>query len=454
VKSLRVPTITASSSPSVVTGLSFEDLGLSAPLLRALEEKGYAAPSPIQQQAIPAVLGGRDLMAAAQTGTGKTAGFTLPMLERLSHGARPGRGQIRALVLTPTRELAAQVLDNVREYSRHLRLRSEVVFGGVKINPQIQRLQQGVDVLVATPGRLLDLHQQGAVHFERVEFLVLDEADRMLDMGFIHDIRRVLSRLPDRRQNLLFSATFSPSIRKLATGLLQDPQQIQITPPNQTARSVEQVVHPCDMKRKPELLSHLIRSNDWQQVLVFSRTKHGANRVAERLTKEGLEAAAIHGNKSQGARTRALQGFKDGSVRVLVATDIAARGIDIQQLPHVVNLDLPNVAEDYVHRIGRTGRAGECGHAISLVAAEEALLLKAIERTTKERLEKVLVPGFEPTVLDAPPLDLSGGRGRRPSRGGGGGGGGRGGRHDRGASSHSRSPSTGRPKRSSRPPQR
>ncbi len=451
----RLMAITASASPASSAKATFDDLGLSAPLLQALREKGYSTPSPIQQQAIPAVLSGRDLMAAAQTGTGKTAGFTLPMLETLSHGARPGRGQIRALVLTPTRELAAQVLDNARDYSRHLRLRSEVVFGGVKINPQIQRLQQGVDLLVATPGRLLDLHQQGAVRFERVEFLVLDEADRMLDMGFIHDIRRVLSRLPERRQNLLFSATFSPSIRKLATGLLNDPLQIQITPPNQTARTVQQVVHPCDMKRKPDLLSHLIRSNDWQQVLVFSRTKHGANRVAEKLTNEGLVAAAIHGNKSQGARTRALQGFKDGSVRVLVATDIAARGIDIQQLPHVVNLDLPNVAEDYVHRIGRTGRAGECGHAISLVAAEEALLLKAIERTTRESLEKVLVPGFEPTVLEAPPLDLSGGRGRRPSRGGGQTRNhherNRGGDGSRGGSSRSAS---GRPKRSGRPPQR
>ena len=411
--------ITASATPTPTASASFDTLGLSAPLLKALQEKGYSTPSPIQQQAIPAVLSGRDLMAAAQTGTGKTAGFTLPMLERLSHGPRPGRGEIRALVLTPTRELAAQVLDNARDYGRFLRLRSEVVFGGVKINPQIQRLQQGVDLLVATPGRLLDLHQQGAIKFDRVEFLVLDEADRMLDMGFIHDIRRVLSRLPDHRQSLLFSATFSPSIRKLATGLLNDPLQIQVTPPNQTARTVQQVIHPCDMKRKPDLLSHLIRTNDWKQVLVFSRTKHGANRVAEKLTKEGLEAAAIHGNKSQGARTRALQGFKDGSVRVLVATDIAARGIDIQQLPHVVNLDLPNVAEDYVHRIGRTGRAGESGHAISLVAAEEALLLKAIERTTREPLERVLVPGFEPTVLEAPPLDLSGGRGRRAPRGGG-----------------------------------
>ena len=323
---------------------------------------------------------------------------------------------MRSLVLTPTRELAAQVHENVRSYGRHLPLKSDVVFGGVKINPQIERLQKGVDLLVATPGRLLDLHQQGVLRFEQLECLVLDEADRMLDMGFIHDIRRLIRLLPEQRQTLLFSATFSPPIRKLATGLLHQPLQIQVTPENQTARSVDQVVHPCDMKRKSELLSHLIRDGDWQQVLVFSRTKHGANRVAEKLSKEGLQAAAIHGNKSQGARTRALQGFKQGSVRGLVATDIAARGIDIQQLPHVVNLDLPNVAEDYVHRIGRTGRAGETGHAISLVAAEESLLLKAIERLTGEVLRKEDVKGFEPTILSAPPLDLSGGRRRSNQR--------------------------------------
>ena len=356
-------------------------------------------------------------MAAAQTGTGKTAGFTLPMLERLRHGRRAGRGQVRSLVLTPTRELAAQVHESVRAYGHHLPLKSDVVFGGVKINPQIDRLQGGVDLLVATPGRLLDLHQQGVVRFDRLECLVLDEADRMLDMGFIHDIRRLIRLMPEQRQTLLFSATFSSPIRKLATGLLHQPLQIQVTPENQTARSVEQVVHPCDMKRKPELLSHLIRSGNWRQVLVFSRTKHGANRVAEKLSKEGLEAAAIHGNKSQGARTRALQGFKQGSVRVLVATDIAARGIDIQQLPHVVNLDLPNVAEDYVHRIGRTGRAGETGHAISLVAAEESLLLTAIERLTGEALRKEQVKGFEPTILTAPPLDLGGGKRRSSQRG-------------------------------------
>ncbi len=383
---------------------------------------GYNRPSPIQEQCIPAVLAGRDVLAAAQTGTGKTAGFTLPLLERLLHGAHARGGVVRALVLTPTRELAAQVNDSVRAYSRFLDLRSDVVFGGVSPNPQIDRLRRGTDVLVATPGRLLDLHQQGAMKLDRVEILVLDEADRMLDMGFLRDIRRILALLPQRRQTLLFSATFSSDIRHLATGLLHQPVQLQATPENQAAPSVEAILHPCDMARKPALLSHLIRSNDWQQVLVFSRTKHGANRVAEQLCHDGVQAAAIHGNKSQGARTRALSGFKSGELRVLVATDIAARGIDIQQLPHVVNLDLPNQAEDYVHRIGRTGRAGCVGQAVSLVAAEEHELLRAIERLLGERLPQREVPGFEPTVLSAPPLDLSGGRGRTPRGGGGGGG--------------------------------
>jgi ATP-dependent RNA helicase RhlE len=405
-----------------VAGLAvdFAELGLSEPLLKAVAAKGYRHPSPIQKECIPAVLEGRDVMAAAQTGTGKTAGFTLPLLERLLHGAHARGGVVRALVLTPTRELAAQVADSVRAYGRYLDLRSDVVFGGVSPNPQIERLRRGVDVLVATPGRLMDLQQQGAVRLDRVEILVLDEADRMLDMGFIRDIRRILALLPERRQNLLFSATFSAEIRRLATGLLHQPVQLQANPENQAAATVQQVLHPCDMERKGDLLSHLIRSNDWQQVLVFSRTKHGANRMAERLCRDGLEAAAIHGNKSQGARTRALSGFKSGEVRVLVATDIAARGIDIHQLPHVVNLDLPNVAEDYVHRIGRTGRAGCDGHAVSLVAAEEHELLRAIERLIGERLPRLEVAGFEPTVLSAPPLDLSGGRGR------GGGGSGRG----------------------------
>jgi ATP-dependent RNA helicase RhlE len=393
--------------------VEFERLGLSEPLLKAVAAKGYRTPSPIQLSCIPAVLEGHDVMAAAQTGTGKTAGFTLPMLERLRHGPKARAGQVRALVLTPTRELAAQVAESVVAYGRYLDLRSDVVFGGVSPNPQINRLRHGTDVLVATPGRLMDLHQQRALRLDQVEILVLDEADRMLDMGFIRDIRRIISLMPAKRQNLLFSATFSPEIRKLAQGLLHQPVQLQATPENQAAPLVEQLLHPCDMGRKPDLLSHLIRSNDWQQVLVFSRTKHGANKVAERLEKEGLSAAAIHGNKSQGARTRALAGFKSGEVRVLVATDIAARGIDIHQLPHVVNLDLPNVAEDYVHRIGRTGRAGQNGHAISLVAAEEHELLRAIERLVGSQLPRQEVPGFEPTVLSAPPLDLSGGRGRR-----------------------------------------
>ncbi len=404
---------TTIAPPEAGLAADFADLGLSEPILKAVAGKGYRTPSPIQRQCIPAVLEGRDVMAAAQTGTGKTAGFTLPMLERLRHGPHARAGVVRALVLTPTRELAAQVGESVMAYGRYLDLRADVVFGGVSINPQMQRLRRGADVLVATPGRLMDLQQQNALRLDRVEILVLDEADRMLDMGFIRDIRRILSLLPSHRQNLLFSATFSGEIRKLATGLLHNPVHLQATPENRAATTVEQLLHPCDMARKPDLLSHLIRTNDWQQVLVFSRTKHGANRVAERLEAEGLAAAAIHGNKSQGARTRALAGFKSGEVRVLVATDIAARGIDIHQLPHVVNLDLPNVAEDYVHRIGRTGRAGQNGHAISLVAAEEHELLRAIERLIGTTLPRQEVAGFEPTVLSAPPLDLSGGRGRR-----------------------------------------
>ena len=401
----------------------FESLGLCRPLLDAIAAKGYTSPSPIQLQCIPAVLAGHDVMAAAQTGTGKTAGFTLPMLERLRHGPHARNNIVRALVLTPTRELAAQVAESVAAYGQFLDLRSDVVFGGVKINPQMMRLRRGADVLVATPGRLMDLQQQNAIRLDRVEILVLDEADRMLDMGFIRDLQKILALMPSKRQNLLFSATFNPSIRKLATGLLHNPVQLQATPENRTATSVEQVLYPCDMARKPDLLHHLIVSNNWQQVLVFARTKHGSNRMAERLIKEGIAAAAIHGNKSQGARTRALAEFKSGAVRVLVATDLAARGIDIQQLPHVVNLDLPNVAEDYVHRIGRTGRAGLSGHAISLVAAEEHELLRAIERMIGNPLPRLEVPGFEPTILSAPPLDLSGGRGKGGSRGRSGGGG-------------------------------
>ncbi len=343
---------------------TFDDLGLAESLLRAIAEQGYQSPSPVQAEAIPAVLAGSDVMAAAQTGTGKTAAFTLPLLQRLAAGEPARARHCRALVLTPTRELAAQVHDNVLKYSRYLRLHSTCVFGGMSIRPQISRLARGVDVLVATPGRLLDLHSQGAVKFDDVQILVLDEADRMLDMGFIHDIRRVVSLLPKARQTLMFSATFSTEIRQLVAGYLREPVRVEVTPPNATADTVNQWVYPVDKRRKPELLSQLVRDNDWHQVLVFTRTKHGANRLTEQLEKDGIRAAAIHGNKSQNARTRALEAFKRGKVQALVATDIAARGIDIAQLPQVVNFDLPNVAEDYVHRIGRTGRAGLRGAVV------------------------------------------------------------------------------------------
>ncbi|MEZ7863095.1 MAG: DEAD/DEAH box helicase [Aeromonadaceae bacterium] len=381
--------------------MSFSSLGLSESLLRAVAEQGYETPSPIQQQAIPAVLAGRDLMAAAQTGTGKTAGFTLPMLQILMGSADKPRkkvspNRVRALVLTPTRELAAQVGESVATYGKHLPLRHTVVFGGVGINPQMMALRKGVDVLVACPGRLLDLYSQNAVRFDELEILVLDEADRMLDMGFIHDIRRVLKLLPQKRQNLLFSATFADEIRELATGLLNNPLSIEVAPRNSTAERIEQLVHPVDKANKPALLAHLVVKNSWEQVLVFTRTKHIANRLAERLEREGIQAAAIHGNKSQGARTKALAGFKSGEVRVLVATDIAARGLDIDKLPQVVNFELPNVAEDYVHRIGRTGRAGSAGHAISLVSADEGKLLRGIERLIKQELPREIVAGFEP----------------------------------------------------------
>lgn len=377
--------------------MGFTSLGLSAPILKAVQEKGYDTPSPIQAQAIPAVLEGKDVMAAAQTGTGKTAGFTLPILDRLANGPRVKGNHIRALILTPTRELAAQVQENVYTYSRHLPLNSAVVFGGVKINPQMLRLRKGADVLVATPGRLMDLYQQKAVKFDQLEVLVLDEADRMLDMGFIRDIRKILDLLPAKRQNLLFSATFSDEIRALAKGLVNNPVEISVNPANSTARTVEQCIYPADVKKKAPMLVKLIKDGDWQQVLVFTRTKHGANRLAAFLTEEGLAAAAIHGNKSQGARTKALANFKSGELRVLVATDIAARGIDIPQLPQVVNFELPKVAEDYVHRIGRTGRAGETGKAISLVSAIEAPELFAIERLIQELLPRVELDGYKAT---------------------------------------------------------
>ncbi|MBL1276846.1 MAG: DEAD/DEAH box helicase, partial [Ectothiorhodospiraceae bacterium] len=351
--------------------MSFADLGLSAPILEAVAQKGYDTPSPIQAQAIPAIIQGKDVMAAAQTGTGKTAGFTLPILELLSRGERAQANQARVLILTPTRELAAQVGESVSQYGKNLPLRFAVVYGGVKINPQMMTLRKGVDVLVATPGRLLDLYHQNAVKFSTLELLVLDEADRMLDMGFIHDIRKILAALPKKRQNLLFSATFSDDIRRLAKGMVNNPVEISVTPRNTTAPSVEQWLCPVDKKQKSALLTQLIRDNDWQQVLVFSRTKQGANRLTRYLGEKGIKATAIHGNKSQGARTKALADFKGGKVKVLVATDIAARGLDIEQLPQVVNFDLPNVAEDYVHRIGRTGRAGATGQAVSLVSADE-----------------------------------------------------------------------------------
>jgi ATP-dependent RNA helicase RhlE len=373
----------------------FKQLGLTAELLRAVDEEGYAEATPIQQQSIPLVLEGRDVLAGAQTGTGKTAGFTLPLLQRLQ-GARPGDRRVRALILTPTRELAAQVGDSVRAYGRHLPFRSAIVFGGVSINTQIAQLRKGVDIVIATPGRLLDHMERKSVDLSRIEILVLDEADRMLDMGFIRDIRKILKALPAKRQNLLFSATFSDDIRRLAADLLNAPAEIQVTPRNSTVERVRQVVHPVDKRRKRELLSELIGKGNWRQVLVFTRTKHGANRLSEQLSKDGLGAVAIHGNKSQGARTRALADFKSGKIRVLVATDIAARGLDIERLPHVVNYELPNVPEDYVHRIGRTARAGQDGHAVSLVCIDEQDYLRDIERLLKCKIEKEVVPGYEP----------------------------------------------------------
>ncbi|MEQ8514222.1 MAG: DEAD/DEAH box helicase [Chromatocurvus sp.] len=376
--------------------MKFTDLGLSAPLLQAITEKGYTSPSPVQEKAIPLVLAGHDLMAAAQTGTGKTAAFVVPMLQRLAEGNRSRDRQIRALVLTPTRELAAQVHQSAVDYGARSELSASVVFGGVKINPQIAKLKRGTDILVATPGRLLDLHQQGAVAFDRVEILVLDEADRMLDMGFIHDIRRIVALMPKQRQTLMFSATFSGEIRRLAEGYLHNPKQVEVAVANATADNVEQWIYPVDKKRKPELLSHLVRSRDWHQVLVFTRTKHGANKLTRKLEEDGIRAEAIHGNKSQNARTRALDGFKQGRIQALIATDIAARGLDIAQLPQVVNFDLPNVAEDYVHRIGRTGRAGASGHSYSLVSADEAEYLYGIERLIRKTLPREEIDGYEP----------------------------------------------------------
>ena len=406
--------------------MSFDSLGLSAELLRAVKEQGYDTPTPIQARAIPVVISGRDLMAAAQTGTGKTAGFTLPLLQRLQTSPGPNGGHrhpVRALILTPTRELAAQVGESVSAYGKHLRFHSAVIFGGVNINPQIDKLRRGVDIVIATPGRLLDHVEQRTIDLSKVEILVLDEADRMLDMGFIRDIRRVLALLPKQRQNLMFSATFSEEIRSLAAGILKSPESIDVAPRNSTAERISQLVYPVDQGRKRMLLAKLITEGDWKQVLVFTRTKHGANRLAEQLGKDGIHSAAIHGNKSQGARTRALADFKTNRVRVLVATDIAARGLDIDQLPHVVNYELPNVPEDYVHRIGRTGRAGSSGEAISLVAGAERSLLRDIERLLKAEIPQTIVPGFEPGQAPVQEPDArSPGRGhhapRRHSSGG------------------------------------
>jgi len=401
--------------------MQFSDLGLAEEIVRAVTEHGYTTPTPIQQQAIPAVLAGGDLLAGAQTGTGKTAGFVLPILHRLSDksvkGPSSGRPKVRALILAPTRELAAQVEESVRIYGKHTKLASMVMFGGVSINPQITRLKSRVDILVATPGRLLDHVQQGTLDLSGVQILVLDEADRMLDMGFIHDIKKVLALLPKQRQNLLFSATFSDEIKALADGLLNQPALIEVARRNATADTVSQKIYGVDRDRKRELLSHLIKTHNWFQVLVFMRTKHGANRLAEQLAKDGIPALAIHGNKSQGARTRALSEFKDGKLQVLVATDIAARGIDISELPHVVNYELPNVPEDYVHRIGRTGRAGAEGEAISLVCVDEHKFLADIERLIKRKLPRETVPGFEPDPNARPqPIQLRS-PGHQPRRG-------------------------------------
>ena len=387
--------------------MSFAELGLAEPIVRAVTENGYTQPTPIQLQAIPAVLKGGDLLAGAQTGTGKTAGFTLPMLQLLSGKPRPAARTVRALVLTPTRELAAQVEESVRTYGKYLNLSSAVIFGGVNINPQIQKLARGLDILVATPGRLLDLMQQGAVDLRAVEILVLDEADRMLDMGFIRDIRKVLAALPPKRQNLLFSATFSDEIKALADGLLDNPAMIEVARRNSTVEVISQKIHPVDRDKKHQLLTHLIKEHNWFQVLVFTRTKHGANKLAEQLSKADIPSLAIHGNKSQAARTRALAEFKSADLQVLVATDIAARGIDIDQLPYVVNYDLPNVPEDYVHRIGRTGRAGSTGQAVSLVCVDERGLLHDIERFIKREVAVEVIAGFEPDPNARPqPIQL------------------------------------------------
>ncbi len=387
--------------------MGFTKLGLIEPLVNAVIKKGYSTPSPIQLQAIPAVLQGGDVLASAQTGTGKTASFVLPILQLASTKPAIKSNKVRVLILTPTRELAAQVFDSINEYGCNLTVRSAVVFGGVKINPQMMRLRGGVDILVATPGRLMDLYNQRAVQFDSIDTLVLDEADRMLDMGFVHEIKRIIRLLPRQRQNLLFSATFSEEIRTLVKSILHNPTEIDVAPRNTAATAIKQLVHPVDKGRKTDLLSHLIHSKKWGQTLVFARTKHGANRLVKELAEAQIHAAAIHGNKSQLQRTKALREFKSGEVHVLVATDIAARGIDIEELPFVVNYDLPQVPEDYVHRIGRTGRAGATGLAVSLVSADEFSQLSAIEKLIKRKIERELVDDFEPSH-SLPRMDKNG----------------------------------------------
>jgi ATP-dependent RNA helicase RhlE len=433
---------TFAASAAIVSGgfganipVLFNQLGLTAELLRAVDQQGYQEATPIQQRAIPHILEGRDLLAGAQTGTGKTASFTLPLLQRLQLGTK-NRRRIRGLVLTPTRELAAQVADSVRDYGKYLPFRAAVIYGGVSINTQIAKLRKGADIVVATPGRLLDHLQQGTIDLDAVECLVLDEADRMLDMGFIRDIRKILQQLPEERQNLLFSATFSQDIRRLAADLLDSPTEISIATNGKPAEGIDQLVYRVDRQRKRELLSHSIGAGNWRQVLVFTRTKHGANRLAKQLESDGLESAAIHGNKSQGARIRALNDFKSGKVRVLVATDVAARGLDIARLPHVINYELPHVPEDYVHRIGRTARAGQKGHAISLVCVDEHKLLADIEKLLQAKIPARTIPGYEPDPrIKAEPVTKGraqrspGKQKRRGSRPTGTGGARRGGRH-------------------------
>jgi ATP-dependent RNA helicase RhlE len=376
--------------------MSFNSLGLSDALLKAISKKGYTTPSPIQQKAIPPILEGKDVLASAQTGTGKTAGFTLPILQILSQGQQLRQRPIRALILTPTRELAAQILANIKEYSEFVDLKSTVIFGGVNQNPQVTQLRQGVDILVATPGRLIDLQNQGLISLAKVEILVLDEADRMLDMGFVRDIERIIKVLPTKRQNLMFSATFSTDIKKLAMGILHHPVHVEATPENTTVDAITQIIYPVAKEKKTELIIKLITEGNWKQILVFTRTKQGANKLTESMISAGIKAAAIHGNKGQGARTKALAGFKDGSLTALVATDIAARGLDIPLLPHVVNFELPNIPEDYVHRIGRTGRAGANGEAISLFSPDETVFLRDIEKLVGLNLPKENIKGFEP----------------------------------------------------------